>query len=408
LVSKKSAGGWRRTGWVLPQAGLLEQVAAVAAEAGVKVFLVGGPVRDMLLGVASPDVDVAVDRGMPGFGRHVARRLGGRFVYHERFMTGTVLLPDGRHVDICQTREESYLRPGMLPQVRPAGIDADLGRRDFSLNAMALELRPEGAGRLLDPQGGEIDLRQRQVRILHERSFDDDPTRIFRCIRFAIRLDFAIEARTLELLRQAVAERRPALLTPERILYELRLVCAEPKALRMVEALIRERVLAAAWDWRPGSGFMARFCRLVQTRAGAEALFVYWLSDLPGIERFPIRKEELAAAEAIRSFGRSRARLIRAVRPSAVVRVLDRIPGPALALLRVLEPAAVARRIGRYLDEWAQVRPAITGQDLKGLGLRPGPGFRRVLEAVREAKLDGRAKTLDAELRLAKRIARRK
>lgn len=386
---------------------MLQQVAAVAGECGVNVFLVGGPVRDMLLGVPGPDIDVAVDSGMPGFGRCVARKLGGRFVYHERFMTGTVLLADGRHIDICQTRAESYPRPGMLPKVRPAGIEADLGRRDFSINALALELHPEGPGRLLDPEGGQEDLRRRQVRVLHERSFVDDPTRIFRCIRFAIRLDFDIAARTLALLRQAVAERRPALLTPERILYELRLVCAEPRAVRIAEALICEQVLAAAWNWRPGPEFLAGFCRLAQARSGPAALFVYWLSDLPGIDKFPIRREELAAATAIRDFSRVRSGLARAGRPSAVVRLLDGIPGSALAVLRIVESGAVAGRIGRFLDEWRQVRPALTGQDLKGMGLRPGPRFRRVLEAVRAAKLDGRVRTFDGELRLARRIAGR-
>jgi len=359
----------------------------------------------MLLRVESPDLDVAVDRGMPGFGRRVAAKLGGRFVYHERFLTGTVLLPDGRHVDICQTRQESYSRPGVLPKVKPAGIAEDLARRDFSINALALELRPRGPGRLIDPCGGEADLRRRQVRVLHERSFVDDPTRIFRSIRFAIRFGFEIEPGTLKLLRQAVAERRPALLTPERILYELRLICAEPQAVKMVEALIRERVLEAACGWRPGPGFLAGFCRLAQARAGSAALFVYWLSDLPGIDSFPVRKEELKAAAAIRDFGRVRARLARAGRPSVVVRVLSRVPGPALALLRILEPAAISRRIGRFLDEWAQVRPCLTGQDLKGMGLSPGPEFRRVLEAVRAAKLDRRVRTASEELELARRLA---
>ncbi|MEO0085325.1 MAG: hypothetical protein ABIK37_01700 [candidate division WOR-3 bacterium] len=380
-------------------------MAAIAAEGGTRVFLVGGPVRDMLLGLESPDIDIAVERGMPGFGRRVARRLGGRFVYHERFMTGTVLLEDGRHIDICQTRAESYPRPAMLPKVRPADIETDLGRRDFSINALALEVRLERTGRLLDPWGGERDLRARQVRVLHERSFVDDPTRIFRCIRFAIRLDFEIERRTLELLRQAVKERRPALLTPERILYELRLICAEPRAVRMVEALIREQVLETAWSWRPGSHFLDRFCRLAQAQVGPEGLYVFWLSDLPGIERFPIRKEELAAAQAIRGFGRVRPRLMRASRPSGVVGALSGIPGMALAVLQVVEPAAVAKRIGRFLEEWVQVRPAITGQDLREMGLKPGPEFRRVLEKVREAKLEGRVKTLDEELTLARRIA---
>ena len=226
---------------------LLKRLGAIALRLGTRSFLVGGPVRDLILRRASPDLDIAVEDKPHEFGAVVAKEFGGRFVFHSRFLSGTILSPltsrlsPLAHIDITQTRAETYERPAVLPAVRPASIVGDLGRRDFTINSMALELTPGSFGTFIDPFDGRADVTQRRVRVLHARSFIDDPTRIFRCIRFATRLGFVIEQQTLELLRSAIEQRRPAFLTPERILYELRLICAEPLVLPMVQALIRAR-----------------------------------------------------------------------------------------------------------------------------------------------------------------------
>jgi len=386
----------------LPRRELLVEVGRIAQRFGTRTFLVGGPVRDLLLGQPSPDCDIAVEARLPELGNELARKLSGRFVFHRRFLTGTITLPDGRHIDLAQTRTESYPKPAQLPLVRPASIEQDLGRRDFTINALALELSPANFGQLLDPHNGQADLRARLVRVLHPKSFIDDPTRVFRAIRFAVRLGFAIEPETLRLMRESVSDRYPALLTPERILAELRLICSERLVLPIFEAVVSEGVLQAAWPWRPAADLLPGLAKLVQSRAGPDLVYLFLLARLPVTDRFPIKREEWEAMQAINDFGRVRTWVLQARRLSRLYRLLHRLPERALLVLRVLEPPAVAERIDRYLRELAGVTTVVTGRDLARLGLRPGPSYRRVLNAVLWAKLDKRVRSPEDELNMAR------
>ncbi|MBN2466494.1 CCA tRNA nucleotidyltransferase [candidate division WOR-3 bacterium] len=416
----------------LPNRTLLERLGEIADHLGTRSFLVGGPVRDLILGRPSPDLDVAVEVGTREFGAAVAKELGGRFVFHSRFLTGTVLFdrpiadrqppvanpssPAPRpaplsHIDITQTRAETYERPAVLPAVRPASIVGDLGRRDFTINAMAMEITPGSFGTFIDPFDGRDDIAQRRVRILHARSFIDDPTRIFRCIRFATRLGFTTEPRTRELMHSAVKERLPAFLTPERVLYELRLICAEPGVVPMVRTLVREKVLKAAWRWTPPAGFLPGFARLAaihpSSLSTSSLLFIYWLSVLPVTDRFPIRKEERDAAEAVAGFGRLRPRLKHKLKPSAAYKALRSLPEKALQISAALETKTVSANIRAFLDSYRKVRIATTGADLRGAGLVPGPAYRKILDELLFARLDGRIRTVTEERRMLARLMRR-
>ncbi len=405
-----------------PHPELSKRIGMLTAKHRTRAFLVGGPVRDILLGRPSPDLDVAVESRCRQIGTELARELGGRFVYHARFLTGSVLLADcdlaprtpylaPPHVDIAQTRTETYSRPAVLPAVRPAGIEEDLARRDFSVNAIACELTPRGLGRVIDPLGGRADLARRVIRVLHDRSFVDDPTRAFRAIRFAVRLGFEIEPRTLGLMRASIAAGHPRLLTPERILYELRLICAEPLAARIFEALLKEGLLAACFGpsfvVHPPS-FIRSLHRLALRHAPPALLYLFVLSRLPLTDRFPITRAERDSVRALATFDELRPRLARARRPSAVFGLLRPIPEPALQLLALLETGPVAGAVGRFLGDYSRARLAIAGPDLRALGLRPGPDYRRILDAVLAARLDGRVTDAAGELALARRLARRR
>ncbi len=386
---------------------LLGRLGRIGDRLGTRVFLVGGPVRDLLLGRESPDLDIAVESRARQFCNAVGLELGGRTTFHSRFLSGSVTTSVGIRLDINQTRTETYARPAVLPTVRPAGIEADLSRRDFSVNAIALSLAPSSFGYLLDPLGGRHDLQVRRIRVLHDRSFRDDPTRVFRAIRFAVRLGFDIEPGTLGLLRESVHDNVLARLTPERVLYELRLICREPLVLPIVEALIRERVLRAVWDWTPPKRFLFGLCRLVQHGAEPELLFIYWLSFLPVTERFPIRREEQEAAGWLNRFEPVREALVRSSRASTIYRLLKPIPEPALRIIAAVEPGASARRIRDYLDRLAQVRTELTGKDLKKMGVEPGPHYRRILDQLLYARLDGKVQNRDDELSLCRRLLAR-
>jgi tRNA nucleotidyltransferase (CCA-adding enzyme) len=440
MTKSRTPAGAGQPSLPLPNCELLERLGQIAHRLGTRSFLVGGPVRDLLLrtgevrcqkldvrskkwpdSVCSQDIDIAVEEGSREFGAAVAKELGGRFVYHARFLTGTVSFttppspvhrpPSVSHIDITQTRAETYAMPAVLPAVRPASIVGDLGRRDFTINAMAIEITPDSFGTFIDPFDGRADVAQRMVRVLHARSFIDDPTRIFRCIRFATRLGFSIERQTRDLMRSAIEQRLPAFLTPERILYELRLICAEPLVLPMVKALVRERVLEAAWRWTPPSGFLPKFARLSAVSASSfpvsSLLFVYWLSVLPVTDRFPIRKEERDAAEAVAGFGKLGSGLKRKLRPSEVYRALRSMPEPALAILAALETKAVSANIRAYMDSYSKVRIATTGADLRGAGLKPGPAYHEILDELLFARLDGRIRSVTEERALLAKLIER-
>ncbi len=372
----------------------------------------------MLLGRIPPDWDLAIDLGPEkeaAAGRmrevlgEIVRELGGRFVFHSRFLTGTVFLngQSGKagpaRIDICHTREEFYPRPAVLPRVAPAPIERDLFRRDFTINAIAWELSPGGLGKIVDPFHGQDDLKARLVRVLHPNSFIDDPTRIFRAIRFAIRLDYEIESGTLYLLRRAVVERYPARLTPERILYELRCIVLEPAMLRIMEALVREGVLMACWEWRMPRDFFVSLQRLVANGVGPQERFGYLLSVLPVTEKFPITREEREVQAVLRRAEAIERQLKRVKRRETIYRLLHGLPVPALRVMMALNRSGVGRKIAIYLRKLVGVRAELTARDLLTMGFEPGPKLGRVLQQLLLARLAGRVRTRADEVRLVMR-----
>ncbi len=189
-----------------PQAPLLADIGGHAAVAGFRTAVVGGFVRDLLLGILSRDIDIVVAGDAVACAHILARRLGGVVAKTSRFGTAVLMLGNLR-IDLAMARTEYYPRPGALPEVSPGMLTDDLWRRDFTVNAMAMDITPDAFGRLLDPTGGRADLAARLIRVLHSASFRDDATRMLRAVRLAHRLGFALAAPTGELLRQAVRER---------------------------------------------------------------------------------------------------------------------------------------------------------------------------------------------------------
>jgi tRNA nucleotidyltransferase (CCA-adding enzyme) len=339
---------------------------------GAALYLVGGAVRDLLLGQDRGDVDVVVE----GDAAAVARRLGGEAVEHERFSTAKVTLGD-QEIDLASARAESYTAPGSLPDVRPAGLLEDLARRDFTVNAMALPL--QGEPKLIDPHSGHTDLEAGLVRVLHERSFIDDPTRALRAARYAARFGFELEARTAELLREADL----GTVSPDRRAAELLRLAYEPEAARGLQ-------LAAEWG-------------LVHARPGAERL-------LPAVDALiadpPWR--EVAA--------RPRAMLVAAVGPAgreaelAATQPSRPSEGVELASGARPEELVLARAMGAewlddYVREWRAVTLEIDGSDLIAAGVPEGPAVGRGLEEALRRKLDGEIAGREQELEVARRAA---
>ncbi len=356
--------------------GAYPELSAVHDVAGGKpVYLVGGAVRDLLLGHGRTDIDLVVE----GDATALASRLGGEVVEHERFATAKARL--GEHdVDIATARAETYPRPGALPEVEPtAGIAADLARRDFTINAMAIPLRRDAE--LIDPHRGRADLESGLLRILHPSSFEDDPTRALRAARYAARFDFELEPDTADLLSEADL----GTVSTDRRETELLRLAGETEATRGFSLL-------AEW------GLLELAERGVELGARVSGL----LTESPWTE--VARRDRAILAATLGRWGGA----------DALAAADPKRPSDAVRLARAASPIelVIARALGaewldRYLSEWRAVALEINGEDLIQAGVPQGPQIGRGLGEALRRKLDGELSGRDDELAVALQAARK-
>lgn len=183
---------------------LIEDIGGLADEAGLRVFLVGGIVRDLFLGKENSDIDIAVEGNAIKFAETVKKKIPGKLTVYKKFGTATLLFEKDIRIDLAGTRKENYRVSAAMPEVRPGSVEEDLSRRDFTINAIAVSINRGDFGNVLDLFGGEQDIKKKIIRVLHDNSFIDDPTRIFRAVKFEKRLSFNIEKKTEELILKAL------------------------------------------------------------------------------------------------------------------------------------------------------------------------------------------------------------
>lgn len=378
-------------------------------------YLVGGAVRDLLLGSEALDLDLAVEGDARAVARELARRLGGDVVQHDRFGTATVRAGD-LTVDLATTRRERYPRPGALPEVEPASLAEDLRRRDFTINAMAVALRGDELGHLHDPFGGLEDLRRGLIRVLHDQSFIDDPTRLLRALRYESRLGFALEPETERLAREAAARSVLRLVSGPRVRDELLPLLEEieliPRALRRMRELGLDRSLHPALTADPQ---LAADAALAADVVGASrrlsALAALLARDPEAarewLEELGLRAPEREAVQRAARHGRQLATLlgIGELRPSQVYELLAPEPPEALAVALAL--GAPQRPIVDFVERLRPVRLEIGGEDLRAAGIPESPAIGAALREVLRRKLDGEISGREDELRLALEVARR-
>ena len=400
--------------------GLRERVEALpgldrllpALEGLPPAYLVGGAVRDLLRGARAVDLDVAVEGDARAAARALARRLSGETVEHERFGTATVRAPD-LAVDLAATRRERYPEPGALPEVEPAGLADDLVRRDFTINAMAVGLTGDDLGRVHDPHGGLADLEAGTIRVLHAASFEDDPTRILRAVRYESRLDLRMEADTELLARAAVREGALGTVSGKRVRDELMDLLREhqaPAAVARLTDLGVDRALHPALRADPELAAAAQLgCAETGADPGLAALAALvsadpdgtagWLEDLQ-----LLASERDAVLRAARRAPLLQGELRPDSRPSEIHDLLAGEPPEALALALAL--GAPAAPVLRWVADLSRVRLEIGGDDLRAAGVPEGPALGRALETVLRRKLDGEVAGRDAELAAALAAAR--
>ncbi len=376
---------------------LLHACLDQAEARGEPLYLVGGALRDLLLrgrAAARPglDLDLALDGDALALARGVAALTAAALTQHGRFGTATLRLHGGQ-LDLARTRRERYRQPGALPQVAPAPIGDDLRRRDFSVNAMALALTGPAAGALSDPFHGRDDLAARRLRILHDASFRDDPTRLIRAARYAARLNAPLTRATRRAARRDL--RRLRALTAPRFGNAWRELLQDRAATGALAWAVRLGIPAA---WQPGWTLPPRLLRAFDARPAAAPAPFFWalvgltLADdrlaaaLP--RRCALRREERRALEGGRSLRARRARLPR-LRPSAAAAVLRAQPDVATAAAAALWRGAAAHCVASYLNDWAALESPLSAAALQRAGVPPSAALGDWLARLRDAVIDG-------------------
>lgn len=390
----------------------LRKAIALAERDGVGLYLVGGGVRDLLLGIGTVDLDLLVEGDALALASEVAAVLNARLVSHRRFGTA-VVRGEGFRLDLAGARTEQYLRPGVLPSVRPAPLRDDLRRRDFAINAMALRLVSPRAGEIIDPHGGRDDLARRQVRVLHDGSFRDDATRILRALRYAGRLRFRVEGHTEGLLRRDLCYLDT--ISGARLRHEFERIAREERVEEMLRLGNRRGVTVAVHSAMRADAralrAAARLPRITPSHRDAVLFCLLIAGASPreaegAIDRLALTRRQADALRGFLDLCRREGRLARpSLRPSEAARLLAGQPSVAVEAFALFAGQPLATdRARRYLGEWRFIRSRLNGQDVEALGVPHGPQVGAAIASLREARLDGRTKHREDEVALIRRM----
>ncbi len=397
---------------------LLEKIGAHGASLDMRAFAVGGIVRDLILGRKLSDIDITVEGIGIDFARSYVNEHGGAYYSFPQFGTATMITTDRIRIDVATARTEAYPVPGALPMVTDSTLRNDLHRRDFTINAMAMSLNAEDFGRLFDPFEGMFDLQQGMLRILHEYSFIDDPTRILRCIRFALRFDFTVESETIHLLDCAVRENALNTVSGERLFQEIQKGCDESMPFRYLTGLQEHDVLRhidrdLIIDETIGK------CLNDITDHGPVFTHEYhgreWKSWLPYLIALTTDLPE-ESRDRISSKLRMPGIYARETRKLEASGLLEevawdgRTEGDISLQLRTLEPETLLYLYGRhgfqvildYIETYRHDKVKLNGGDLLELGVELGPEFGRLLDLLYVMRVNRRIVTKNDEIDFVK------
>jgi len=379
----------------------------MAYSQGQSLYLVGGVVRDLLLGQTNLDLDLVLEGDAINLAQQLIQINQGKVITHPRF--GTAKLQwDKWSVDLATARSETYVKPGALPSVKPGSIDSDLFRRDFTINTMAIYLNPSHYGELIDLYGGMDDLEHKLIRILHEKSFIDDATRIWRGLRYEQRLDFQLEPITLELLKQDI----PMLdtISGDRIRHELELILKEEYPEKVLCRAEELEVLPKLHPSLKGNGWLAEKFEQARQLSSPDlppvglylALLVYHLTNEANEHLISRLRLPKSLTQTLRDTNSLKTKLESLANPelspSRIYRLLHGYSLPAIMASSLAGDPPVARQhIQLFLNKLRYVKPALTGDDLKRIGVAPGPNIKEILQLLLEARLDKKITTKQGE-----------
>jgi len=413
---------------------LLHVIADIAGSFGYPIYIVGGSVRDLMLGRSINDFDLTVEGDAGTFAESMMRKLGGKILIHAKFgtarwtptestferLTVPILRPENfpPFLDFVTARSETYSQPGALPTVKKSSLKDDLRRRDFTINAMAMRLDGSHFGELVDITSGRSDLERGLIRVLHPKSFVDDPTRVFRAVRYAGRYAFEIEPDTLKLFNDE-AKSVLAELSGERLRHEFDLMFDEESSHMMWEKLKELGVLSVIHP-ALSVGDPNTLVEIVDKSAEGFGGFAVddilsfrqtlgWVLVLMNLAEKDIEEiaERLAFPALLTKTARAASVLLgdlpgfKEWKPSQWTFQLDRLPSLAIYAVWL---ATSTKALHEYLVKWQNINPFTSGDDLKKHGLTPGPEYKEILSNLRAAWLDGEVTTQDEEIKLRNRL----
>ena len=395
---------------------LVQDISGQAAKPGRRVYIIGGVVRDLLLGYPNFDLDLVVEGDAVKLAQQVAKTSRANLLAYHRFGTAK-LRYENFTLDLATARKETYAKPGALPTVTPGTLHDDLLRRDFSINAMAIPLASKGYGELVDPHKGKNDLEHRLIRILHNRSFSDDATRILRAVRYEQRLGFRLEAQTAQLLKRDI--HMLDTISGDRIRHELELIFKEKQPEFAIKRLAELGVLPRISPFLKGDGWIAeKFDRARQLNKPTQlpslyfCLLIYSLR-VTEIEQFLARLNIPAKlSQAMHDTLLLKTKLpfidTSPLKPSEIYYLLREYEPAAIQANAIAsEPSMAQRYLQLFLTKLRYVRTALNGEELKRLGISAGPEMGKVLQVLHKAKLDGEVRTKADEKKLALSLSRK-
>lgn len=404
----------------VPVADALSRVGRIAQKEGVRIYLVGGMVRDLYLGKRTCDVDLVMEGDAIAFADMVLDRIGGNMVKHPSFGTATIELTNGLRLDFVTARKEIYQQPGALPKVKKGDMHSDAFRRDFTINALAMSLDPNSFGEVLDHTGGLADLESQCIRVLHENSFVDDPTRIFRAARYEQRYNFRINRQTLGWIKDAIENGAFETISKQRYKQEIDKVFSEVDPAKVLLRLNQWGV----FDYlSPGIVLSYARVRKVSQQIGSaeypgdwDSIFtncLFWFALFSGcgasarrevLGKMPFTKVQqkfLGSAEDL--FGVSQ-KIRQKMRASQVVRCFQGVSEEGLCYLWIMTQSHYGKMNIQTYFATRGAKLIMTGNDLRSLGIKSGARIGEILDKVLEIKLDKGGCTKAQELQFARAI----
>jgi tRNA nucleotidyltransferase (CCA-adding enzyme) len=378
---------------------VLKQTAEISVRRDLELYMVGGVVRDLLLGLPNIDLDLVVEGDATSLARELAEKAGGKLTVHTRFGTAKLKL-EGWSLDMATARAEEYTRPGALPAVRPGTLADDLFRRDFTINAMAICLSPTRYGELIDLYGGRKDLENKLIRVLHDRSFIDDATRIWRTARYEQRLGFRIEPHTLSLLKGSLSYLDSV--SGDRIRHELEMVLKEREPEKMLHRAWILNVLGKIHPSLKGDAWLTDKFRQARAMGSGQTLIgMYWalltyrMSETEIEEVTRRLRPSRQVSVILRDTNQLKSNLKGLTMPGRLspARIYSLVHGYAypalLANLTAANSAKARGAVSLYLEKLRFIKPALNGKDLQTMGITPGPRMQEILIALYNARLNG-------------------